>query len=183
QAEPLEREEALYALIRNCARSGESWIAVDEIGHIVGFLLAEPNQARRHYAEHEIIELHYGGVVKTHRRRGIFSTLVERLLERMVPVMATVSPANRSGAAELLHQLGFHLVASPGREQRLRWEPGTEGAYWRRNFWTACAIPLPTGRSCPASPATAPRASSSSSSARGVAANPPCCAWSPDSKP
>ena len=44
QTEPLEREEALYALIRNCARSGESWVAIDETGRIVGFLLAEPDQ-------------------------------------------------------------------------------------------------------------------------------------------
>ena len=57
QVEPLAREEALYALIRNCSRSGESWMAVDETGRIVGFLLAEPNQAGRHYAEHEILEL------------------------------------------------------------------------------------------------------------------------------
>src|ERR1700732_74978 len=55
QVEPLEREEALYALIRNCARSGESWVAVDDTGRIVGFLLAEPDQVRRHYAEHEIL--------------------------------------------------------------------------------------------------------------------------------
>ena len=72
----LEQEEALYALIRNCARSGESWVAIDETGRIVGFLLAEPYQARRHYGEHEILELYYGGVVKAHRRRGIFTRIV-----------------------------------------------------------------------------------------------------------
>ena len=126
QTEPLEREEALYALIRNCARSGESWVARDEGGRIVGFQLAEPNQARRHYAEHEIIELRHGGVVKTHRRRGIFTTLIQRVLERMVPVTATVSPANRSGAAALLEKLGFHNTGSPGGEQRFRWDAGTE---------------------------------------------------------
>src|SRR5437764_2726983 len=99
QVEPLEREEALYALIRNCARSGESWVATDEAGRIVGFILAEPDQVRRHYAEHEILELHYGGVVKSHGRRGIFTGLLERVLARMVPVTATISTANQSGAA------------------------------------------------------------------------------------
>src|SRR5580693_2764808 len=93
--ETLEREEALYALIRNCARSGESWVAIDETGRIVGFLLAEPDQARRHYGEHEILELRYAGVVKTHRRRGIFTGLVEHVLARLVPVVATVSPVNQ----------------------------------------------------------------------------------------
>ena len=124
QVEPLEREEALYALIRNCARSGESWVAVDETGRIVGFVLAEPDQTRRHYAEHEILELRYAGVVKTHRHRGIFAALATRLLDRKVPVMATVSPANRSGAARLLEGLGFQNIGSPGGEQRLRWDPG-----------------------------------------------------------
>jgi len=125
QVEPLEREEALYALIRNCARSGESWVALDDANGIVGFLLAQPDQTRRHYAEHEIVELRYGGVVKTHRRRGIFTGLVERVLARMVPVAATVSPANQSGTVRLLVKLGFENIGSPGGEQRLRWNPGT----------------------------------------------------------
>ena len=125
QIEPLEREEALYALIRNCARSGESWVAFDDANGIVGFLLAQPDQTRRHYAEHEILELRYGGVVKTHRRRGIFTGLVERVLARMVPVAATVSPANQSGTVRLLVKLGFENIGSPGGEQRLRWNPGT----------------------------------------------------------
>jgi GNAT superfamily N-acetyltransferase len=123
--EPLEREEALYALIRNCARSGESWVALDDANGIVGFLLAQPDQTRRHYAEHEILELRYGGVVKTHRRRGLFTGLVKRVLARMVSVLATVSPANQSGTVRLLVKLGFENIGSPGGEQRLRWDPGT----------------------------------------------------------
>ena len=125
QVEPLEREEALYALIRNCARSGESWVALDEAGRIIGVLLAETNQARRHYAEHEVLELRFGGVVKAHRRRGIFAALIQRVFGRMVPVTATVSPANQSGAVRLLVKLGFENIGSPGGEQRLRWNPGT----------------------------------------------------------
>jgi GNAT superfamily N-acetyltransferase len=125
QVEPLEREEALYALIRNCARSGESWLAIDEGGRIVGFLLAEPDQVRRHYAEHEILELRHGGVVKSHRHRGIFTGLVERVLARMVPVTATVSAANRSSVVRLLEKLGFRSASAPGGEQRFRWDPGT----------------------------------------------------------
>ena len=120
----LEQEEALYALIRNCARSGESWVAVDEAGRIVGFLLVEIAQARRHYAEHEVLELRYGGVAGTHRNRGIFTNLVTRVFDRMLPVTASVSPANRSGAADLLQKLAFRRDSSPGGEQHLRWDPG-----------------------------------------------------------
>ena len=124
QTEPLEREEALYALIRSCARSGESWVAVDEADRIVGFVLAEPDQTRRHYAEHEILELHYGGVLNTHRGRGIFTALVTQVIDRMLPVTATVNPSNQSGAARLLEKLGFRNIASPGGEHRFRWDPG-----------------------------------------------------------
>ena len=120
----LEQEEALYARIRNCARSGESWVAVDEGNRIIGFLLVELNQARRHYAEHEVLDLRYGGVAETHRHQGIFTTLVQRVLDRMLPVTASLSPANRAGAADLLQMLGFLQIASAGGEQHLRWEPG-----------------------------------------------------------
>jgi GNAT superfamily N-acetyltransferase len=122
--ETLEQEEALYALIRNCARSGESWVAVDEAGQIVGFLLVELNQARRHYAEHEVLELRYGGVAAAHRHQRIFTTLVQRVLDRMLPVSASVSPANRSDVVRLLERLGFRRVSSPGGEQQFRCEPG-----------------------------------------------------------
>src|SRR5438132_349040 len=43
----LEQEEALYALIRNCARSGESSVAIDDAGRIVGLLVVELSPARR----------------------------------------------------------------------------------------------------------------------------------------
>jgi hypothetical protein len=42
----------------------------------------------------------------------------------MVPVTATISPANQSGAARLLETHGFCNVSSPGGEQRFRWDPG-----------------------------------------------------------
>jgi len=62
----LEREEALYVLVRNCARSGESWVAADPEGRIVGFVLVEPTQLRRHYGENELLDLHYAGVAPEH---------------------------------------------------------------------------------------------------------------------
>lgn len=120
----LEREEALYALVRNCARSGQSWVAVDGEAPIVGFVLAEPNQTARHYAEHEIIELHYAGVAPDHRDHGIFTVLIAKLLARMVPVTTTVPPLNRSQTARRLEHLHFRRTDAPGGEPRLRWDPG-----------------------------------------------------------
>jgi GNAT superfamily N-acetyltransferase len=123
----LEREEALYALIRACGRSGESWVALDERARIVGFVLVDPELLERHYAEHEVLELRYAGVAPEHRDQGIFAALVAKVLARLVPVIATVPPQNRSRMAARLEKFGFRPTASPGGERVLRWEPGEDG--------------------------------------------------------
>jgi GNAT superfamily N-acetyltransferase len=120
----LEREEALYVLIRNCARSGESWVAVDDTARIVGFVLVEPSQLRRHYAEGEALELRYAGVAPGYRKQDVFGRLAEKVLARMQPVMTTVNSQNRCGIARRLERLGFRQIGAAGGEQRLRWEPG-----------------------------------------------------------
>ena len=117
----LEREEALYALIRTCARSGESWVATDELDRVVGFVIVDPDQFGRHYAEHEILELRYAGVAPDQRNHGIFASLIAKVLARMVPVTATIPPQNRSDMAARLEDFGFRPT---GGERRFRWEPG-----------------------------------------------------------
>jgi GNAT superfamily N-acetyltransferase len=125
QVDTLAREEALYALIRNCARSGESWLALDESERIVGFILAEPAQLGRHYAEGESIELRHAGVALEHRGQGVFSALVAKVLARMQPVLTSVNPLNRSAMAVRLVKRGFRPTGVAGGETRFRWEPGT----------------------------------------------------------
>jgi hypothetical protein len=120
----LAREEALYAEIRNCARSGESWVACAADGRIVAAVLAETDQHGRHYAEHEIIRLRYAGQAASCPDPAILDALIECLLARMVPVTAHVGPQNRSGLAARLERLGFRQDASPGGEQLLRRDPG-----------------------------------------------------------
>ena len=118
----LEREETLYVLCRNCARSGESWVACDA-GRIVGFVLAEPNQRARHYAENEVLDLHYAAVAPEYRNRGVFAELMARLLDRRLPVTASVAAANRSDFAGRLERLGFRATGSAGGAQQCRREP------------------------------------------------------------
>jgi len=120
----LEDEERLYALIRNCARSGESWVALDQAGRIVGFALIEPAQLRRHYAEGEALEIRYAGVTPDCRNQGIFTQLIEKVLARMLPVTVSVNPQNRSGVIDHLAKLGFVETGPASGEHRLRWEPG-----------------------------------------------------------
>jgi hypothetical protein len=123
----LEREEALYALVRDCARAGESWVACDEAGRIVGFVLAKPVEYGRHYAEHEVLELRYAGVGTGSRDSDVLAQLVSKLLDRMVPVVATVSSHNRSGLALSLEEVGFEPGDAAGGERDYRWDPGRKG--------------------------------------------------------
>ena len=120
----LEREEALYALIRACGRSGESWVALDERECILGFVLVDPELLERHYAEHEILDLRHVGVAPEHRGHGIFGALIAKVLARLVPVTATIPPLNRSNIAARLETFGFRPTASPGGERHFLWEPG-----------------------------------------------------------
>jgi hypothetical protein len=87
-------------------------------------VLAAPTQRGRHYAEHEVLELHSAGVLPQWRRQGIFAALIGNVLARLVPVVATVSSRNRAGVAERLARLGFGPAAISESEHRLRWEPG-----------------------------------------------------------
>lgn len=123
--EKLEDEERLYTLVRNCTRSGESWVAIDDGGRIVGFVLVEPSQLRRHYAEGEALELRFAGVAPEYRRQGIFAALMQRVFARMLPMLTSVNPQNRSDAAACLEKLGFRQTDAAGGAQRLAWQPGT----------------------------------------------------------
>ena len=120
----LEREEALYALIRNCGRVGESWLALDEGARIIGFVLVDPEVLERHYAEHEVFDLRYAAVAPQHRGRGIFSALIAKVQARLVPITIVVPPHNRFDTAARLRKFGFRQTGSAGGEQLFRWEPG-----------------------------------------------------------
>ena len=122
--ERLEDEERLYALVRNCARSGESWVALDDAGRIIGFVLVQPTESRRHYAEREALELHHAGVASDYRKLGVFGELLANVLARMLPVVTTANPQNRSGITGHLEKRGFHRTDTTGGEHRLRWQPG-----------------------------------------------------------
>ena len=120
----LEGEEALYALVRNCARSGKSWVACagdgDGHGRIVGVALVEPNQRGRHYAEHEVLDLRYAVAAPEYRDAGVLAALVRKVTARLQPVAARVGAQNRTGLAACLRELGFRATGSAGGEQLLR---------------------------------------------------------------
>ena len=122
-ADTLEREEKLYALTRICARGGESWVACGPDGRIVGFTLVELAEHGRHYAEHEILELHHAGVAPEHRRQGIFAALIGHIQARLVPITASINRQNRADALRQFEKHGFRDSGASGGEIGVRWQP------------------------------------------------------------
>jgi GNAT superfamily N-acetyltransferase len=121
--ETLEHEEALYAAVRKLLAFGESWVAV-EGDLVVGFALVENVETRRHWGENEMLALRYAGVDPAHRDDGTLDALISAVLERTVPIVASVKEANRSGLAARLERLGFRLTETSHGELHFWREPG-----------------------------------------------------------
>jgi hypothetical protein len=118
-----ERQDAIRGIIVECRKSGKSWVAVDENGSVVGFVLA-----RGDLHESGAISLRYVGVSADSRRRGIFGTLVEKMKADGVPLTASVLHGNRSAMADRLVKSGFTKAGSDAKDAKLRWEQsGNEG--------------------------------------------------------
>jgi hypothetical protein len=113
--ETLEQEEALYTAVRKMLAVGQSWVAV-EGDTIVGFVLVDSAEVGRHWGENELLDLRYAG-------GEMLDELIGKVLERNVPVTASVRDANRTGLAELLRSLGFRQAEIRLGEQHFRRQP------------------------------------------------------------
>jgi hypothetical protein len=113
--EALEQEEALYAAIRKILAFGQSWVALDGEA-IVGTALVDSAEVGRHWGENELLTLRYAA------GEGV-DALLGKVLERAVPIAATVRETNRDGLAELLRSRGFQESENRLGERRFRREP------------------------------------------------------------
>jgi len=111
----LEQEEALYAAVRKILAFGQSWIALDH-AMIVGVVLVDSAEVGRHWGENELLNLRYAS------GQGL-DGLIGKVLERNVPITASVRDANRSGLASRLEQFGFREAETRVGERRFRREP------------------------------------------------------------
>jgi N-acetylglutamate synthase-like GNAT family acetyltransferase len=80
-----ETQDKIKTVIIQCRDRGESRVAIDADGTVVGFALAEPD-----FHERGAISLRYIGVSGNSRRRGIFATLMENLKAKGAPLTASV---------------------------------------------------------------------------------------------
>lgn len=113
--ENLEQEEALYAAIRKILAFGQSWVAVDGDA-VAGVVLVDAAEAGRHWGENELLTLRYAAGA------GL-DALLGKVIERNVPIAATVREGNRFGLAELLERRGFRETETRVGERRFRREP------------------------------------------------------------
>jgi hypothetical protein len=116
-----ERQEVMQVIISECCASGESLVAVDGNGAVIGFVLAKPDRLERFFHKNQTLSLRYIGVSKVWRRRGIFTGLMERSMAKGVPLTASVLHTNQSAMADRLVKVGYEKVESDAKETRLRW--------------------------------------------------------------
>ena len=119
-----ERREAVSGIVDNCIATGESWVATDGRGAIAGFILVEPDELERFQHDNHALHLRYAGIANTYRRQGIFRALIQQVINRGVPLTATVKGANKCQMAALLQRVGFQRWSGdPQIEEHFRWQP------------------------------------------------------------
>jgi hypothetical protein len=118
-----EHQEAMQPIIAECCASGESLVAVDADGTVVGFVLAKPDRLERFFHKNQALSLRYIGVSKNWRQQGVFAGLMEKSIGKGMPLTASVLHTNQSAMADRLVNLGYQKVASDAEETRLRWAP------------------------------------------------------------
>ena len=103
------------AYIKRFVASGQSWVATDAAGKIIGYALAEKAA--------DTISLVYLGVAKKARGHHISTDLVSKLKESGAPIVADVQSDNKSSMVERFGRFGF--VKTPtvvAGKTKLRWE-------------------------------------------------------------
>jgi hypothetical protein len=97
-----ERQEAMQGIVEDCCASGDSLVAVDSDGTVVGFVLAKPDRVERFFHKNQALSLRYIGVSKSSRRQGLFGRLMETSKAKGVPLTASVLHTNQSDMADRL---------------------------------------------------------------------------------
>jgi ribosomal protein S18 acetylase RimI-like enzyme len=112
-----DEQGRMTATIMQCCRSGKSWVAIDESGRIVGFALVS---GHRH--SDGTVHLYYVGVSKDKRGLGVFTALMNKLMDVGASVTASVLNDNQSSMVDRFENLGFTKVATKDNETELKWE-------------------------------------------------------------
>ena len=107
--------DPITGIIRECCQSGKSWVAVDAVNSVIGFVLAQKD-----IHEQQALALPYIGVSVNSRRRGIFATLMQKLKANGVPLTTRVRHDNQSAMSDILVSMGFTKGGADANETKLR---------------------------------------------------------------
>ena len=83
---------------------------------ITGFVLIDSAEVGRHWGENELLNLRYAA-------GEAVDELLGKVLERRVPITASVRETNRTGLAARLERCGFRSVETRTGETRFRHDP------------------------------------------------------------
>jgi hypothetical protein len=109
-------------IIHECVVSGDSWVAVDEAGLVVGFALAKPDRIERDRQKNKAVSLRYIGVTGAVRGQGACSDLIEKLKSKGGPLTAEVLHSNKSSMADRFAHYGFDKGEADEKSTKFRWE-------------------------------------------------------------
>jgi ribosomal protein S18 acetylase RimI-like enzyme len=112
-----DQKGRMTAVIVQCCRSGKSWVATDDKGKIVGVALVSGHR----YTD-GTLHLYYVGVLKDERGCGVFTALMEKLMDVGAPITAAVRHDNQSSMVDRLENLGFTKTATKDDETEFKWE-------------------------------------------------------------
>lgn len=109
--------EETAKMIERLIATGQSWVAIDNSGTIMGYALAEMNGGET--------SLNYIGVAKKARGQHVCSALISKLKETDTPINTDVRSNNTSSMVERFERLGF-IKCDPDifseDRTKLRWE-------------------------------------------------------------
>jgi ribosomal protein S18 acetylase RimI-like enzyme len=106
-------------IVKRLVASGQSWVAVDADGNIVGYALAEAHDS-------ETLSLVYMGVSKAARNQHVSSSLISKLQEIGAPIITDVRSNNKSSMVERFEHFGFVKSDVDPNRTKLRWENEAE---------------------------------------------------------
>ena len=125
-----------------CCNSGESWVALDAADAVAGVVLA-----RQDTNDLKALALLYIAVSKTSRRNGVFSSLMEKLKSKAVPLTA-----NRLNKATDIAPRRERITAAGAaleEAQLLMYPSGSSQERIERGSQSPCATSKPAANGLP----------------------------------
>jgi len=118
-----DSQEIMRFILSECCESGESLVATDANGMIIGFVLAKADVRERFFKSNQAVSIRYIGVKHSWRQRGIFADLMQRMKAAQRPLKASVLHTNKGQMADRLSKLGFTIEKSGDTETDFAWRP------------------------------------------------------------